>query len=310
MFDTNIKSMLELIRMFPDEQSCIKYLEQIRWNGEPVSPFDEESKVYRCTNGRYKCKNTGKYFNVRTGTMYDNTKIELQKWFLAVWLVTVHKKGISSLQLGRDLDITQKSAWFMLQRIRACFGIENYNELDGIVEADESFYGGKNKNRHRNKKAEKAQGRSFKDKVPVLGLLEREGKLTAIVIPEGTGATTIQPLVKKYVKPRATFISDDWKGYIGLENRYDQYMVKHSDRNMNYSHPNPDIHTNNIEGAWKIMKNALRDNYNNVSRKHIQKYVDEFVYRFNMRKSIESDKFNWLLFNSGVRTKYVNLING
>ena len=139
MFNTNIKSVIDLIRTFPTEQSCIDYLEQIRWAGTPVSPFDATSKVYKCKGNNYKCKNTGKYFNVRTGTMYDNTKMPLQKWFLAVWVVTAHKKGLASTQLAKDIDVTQKSAWFMLQRIRACFGIENYNELEGTVEADESF---------------------------------------------------------------------------------------------------------------------------------------------------------------------------
>jgi transposase-like protein len=152
MFNTNFNSIPELIRAFPTEQSCIEYLEDLIWSGTPVSPFDPESKVYKCKDNKYKCKNTGKYFNVRTGTMYDNTKMPLYKWFLAVWLVTTHKKGISSVQLAKDVDVTQKSAWFMLQRIRACFKIENYNELDGIVEVDETFYGGKNKNRQQQKR--------------------------------------------------------------------------------------------------------------------------------------------------------------
>jgi len=304
MFSTNFKSVIEIVTTFNTQEKCIAYLEQMRWEDGVFSPFDKESKVYTCKGGKYRCKNTGKYFNVKTDTLFDNTKIDLQKWFMAIYLVTSHKKGISSLQLAKDIDVTQKTSWFMLQRIRACFKIENYNELEGVVEADESFYGGKNKNRHHDKKVEKSQGRSFKDKTPILGLLQRDGKLTAVVIPQGTGATTIQPLIKKYVKPRTLFISDDWKGYFGLENRYDQYMVKHTDKGMKYSHPNPEIHTNNIEGSWRIMKNSLRDMYNNVSKKHLQLYVDEFVFRFNTKKMLEGDRFNHLLKNSNNRTKY------
>lgn len=307
MFNTNIKSMLELIRTFPTEQACMQYLEQIRWSGTPVSPFDKDSKVYKCSGFKYKCKNTGKYFNVKTGTMYDNTKMELQKWFLAIWLVTGHKKGISSLQLSRDLNITQKSAWFMLQRIRAAFGIENYNELEGIVEADESFYGGKNKFRHNDKKAKKAAGRNFTDKVPILGMIQRGGKMTAIVV-KNTSKDQLQPLVKQYVKPGSVFIADDWQGYNGLNSLYEHRTIK--DISKGYLHDyDPETHTNTIEGSWKIMKNSLRDNYNHVSRKHIQLYVDEFVYRYNMRKLEDSDKFNWLILNSNVRTKYKDLIN-
>jgi len=300
---TTIKSMLHLMQTFPTEESCIEYMELMLWGGEtPVSPFDSASVVYKCNGINYKCKNTGKYFNVKTGTMYENTKLPLRTWFLAVWLITCHKKGISSAQLARDLAVTQKTAWFMLQRIRACFKVENYNMLGGIVEADESFYGGKNKNRHKNKRVKNSQGRSCKDKIPVLGMVERQGKLTAVVTRD-TSAEIIQPMVRKYVRQNAVFISDDWRGYRGLGDDYLHFTVKHSDRSYKSDY-DPEIHTNQIEGAWKIMKNSLRDMYGNVSRKHLQWYVDEFVYRYNMRKETEYQKFSHLIKNSNVRTKY------
>lgn len=120
---TNFKSVVELLDTFKDEQSCIEHLEWLRWNGSVVSPFDPTSVVYKCKNNRYRCKNTGRYFNVKTNTLFDNTKIPLRKWFVAIYLVTSHKKGVSSLQLSRDIDVSQKTAWFMLHRIRECFGI-------------------------------------------------------------------------------------------------------------------------------------------------------------------------------------------
>lgn len=123
MINRDFNSILELMQAFPDEQSCIIHLEALRWDGYVISPFDPLSKVYKCKNNRYRCANTGKYFNVKTRTLFDNTKVPLQKWFLAIWLVTRHKKGVSSLQLARDIDVTQKTAWFMLQRIRKCFGM-------------------------------------------------------------------------------------------------------------------------------------------------------------------------------------------
>lgn len=205
MINQDFKSILDLIKAFPDEQTCIDHLETLRWNGNVISPFDATSKVYKCKGNKYRCKNSGKYFNVKTDTLFDNTKIELQKWFLAIWIVTSHKKGISSLQLGRDLDITQKSAWFMLQRIRNCFGIENDNQLDNEVEADETYVGGKNKNRHGNKKVEASQGRSAKDKTPVLGMVERNGKLNAKTVTNVQSATLTKEIVAN-VKESASFI--------------------------------------------------------------------------------------------------------
>lgn len=179
MINRDFNSILELMQAFPDEQSCIVHLEDLRWNGYVISPFDSTSKVYKCKNNRYRCAKTGKYFNVKTGTLFDNTKIPLRKWFLAIWLITSHKKGISSVQLAKDIDVTQKTAWFMLQRIRKCFGIENDNHLDNDVEIDETYIGGKNKNRDSCKKVEQSQGRSTKDKIPVVGMVERKGKLNA-----------------------------------------------------------------------------------------------------------------------------------
>ncbi|GAA5088400.1 IS1595 family transposase [Chryseobacterium ginsengisoli] len=307
MINTSIKSVFELLQTFSTEEICIDYLEQMRWGGIVESPFDSESQIYKCSKNRYKCKNTGKYFNVKTGSMFENTKISLRKWFLAIWLVTSYKKGISSLQLAKDIDVTQKTAWFMLQRIRACFGIENSNELDGIVECDETFIGGKNKNRHKDKKVKNSRGRNFKDKVPVMGMLQRGGKMNAFVI-EDTKKASIQPLIYRYINQETTkLISDEWWAYEGLDKYYDHKVIDHSKKEYVSLQDNT-IHTNNIEGSWKILKNSVCGIHNHVSRKHLQKYVDEFVYKFNLREISDGERFKYLLTNSDVRTKYKDLI--
>lgn len=306
MFNTNIKSVFELTQIFSTEQACIDYLEMLKWNKLPVSPFDETSKVYKCKNNQYRCKNTGKYFNVKTGTMFENSKVSLRKWFMAIWLVTSHKKGISSIQLGKDIGVRQATSWFILQRIRACFGIENNNELEGIVECDETFIGGKNKNRHKDKKVPHSQGRSFKDKVPVMGMLQRDGKMNAYVVPD-TKRKSIQPLIYRYVNPEKTIlISDEWWAYKGLDKYYTHNVIDHSKKEY-VSLQDNNIHTNNIEGSWNILKRSVSGMYNHVSKKHLQKYVDEFVYRFNLRKVTDQEKFRYLLSNSNVRTKYKEL---
>lgn len=306
MISNNIKSIFELTQIFSTEQDCIDYYEDLRWNGIVVSPFDSTSTVYKCSKNRNRCRNTGKYFNVKTGTMFENTKINFRKWFIAIWLVTSHKKGISSMQLGKDIGVTQKTAWFMLQRIRACFGIENNNELEGIVECDETFIGGKNKNRHKDKKVPHSQGRSFKDKVPVMGMLQRGGKMNAYVVDD-TKRKSIQPLIYKYVNPETTIlISDEWWAYKGLDKYYTHNVIDHSKKEY-VSLQDNNIHTNNIEGSWNILKRSVSGMYNHVSKKHLQKYVDEFVYRFNLRKVTDQEKFRYLLSNSNIRTTYQEL---
>lgn len=153
----SFSSILDLIKLFPTEQACIIHLENVIWKGNVVSPFDKKSTVYKCSKNRYKCRNTNKYFNVRTNTMFENTKIPLQQWFIAIYLFTSHKKGISSHQLAKDLNVTQKTAWFMTQRIRFVIQTETYEAFSGAVEVDETFVGGKNKNRHAHKKVANSQ---------------------------------------------------------------------------------------------------------------------------------------------------------
>lgn len=270
MINKDFKNILELINTFPDEESCIGHLESLRWeDGIVISPFDADSKVYVCKGNRYRCKNTGKYFNVKTSTLFDSTKVKLQKWFLAIWLVTLHKKDISSVQLSKDIGVTQKTAWFMLHRIRSCFGFDNDNNLTGEVELDETYIGGKNKNRHTAKKVEYSQGRSTKDSV--FGEVQHGGKLNARHVTD-VGARTLTNEILSYVSD-ATIYSDEWLGY-------------------------------------KSLKRGIFVIYHFASVKHLQNYVDEFIFRYNTRKGNEVDRFNLLLKNSSCRLTYSGLING
>lgn len=304
MLVKDFKSILELFEAFPDEQSCIDHLERLRWNGFVVSPFDSLSKIYKCKGNKYRCKNTGKYFNVKTNTLFDNTKVPLRKWFAAIWLVTSHKKGVSSLQLSRDIDVTQKTAWFMLQRIRNCFGIENNNELANTVEMDETYVGGKNKNRHADKKIEHSQGRSVKDKTPVFGMVERGGKLNAKVVPN-TNCSTLTKETVKFVKDALVY-TDEWWGYRSIKQLFHHEIVNH--KSKEYVRDN--IYTNTIEGFWSLLKRGIIGIYHFTSKQHLQRYVDEFVFRYNTRKQTECARFNLLLQNTEHRLTYKSLIYG
>lgn len=306
MINIEFNSILELIRAFPNEETCIKHLEQLRWPVKVVSPFDEESTVYVCKGNKYRCRNTGKYFNVRTATLFDNTKVELQKWFLAIWLVTSHKKGISSLQLAKDVNVTQKTAWFMLQRIRNCFGIENTDtKLDGIVEVDETFIGGKAANKSKAIRAKKAKegGRGYTDKIAVAGFVQRGGKTIVRVIGVANGLV-LKPLVRTYLEIGTTLVTDGFGGYKDLGMEYPHIIINHAKD----EYAKGIYSTNTVEGFWSLLKRSIYGIYHSVSPKHLSKYVDETTFRYNTRKASESLRFNYLLANSNKRLTYKTLI--
>jgi len=312
MINIEFKSVIELIRAFPDEQTCINHLTELRWNGVAVSPFDETSTVYVCKGNKYRCRNTGKYFNVRTGTMFDNTKVELQKWFLAIWLVTNHKKGISSIQLSKDIAVTQKTAWFMLQRIRNCFGIENTdNTLTGVVEVDETFVGGKSANFHQyqRKLNKKTIGNvstytGYKHKIPVVGFLQRDGKVITRVIKHAHGVI-LKPMVKTFINKAATLVTDGFGGYHGLDLHFDKHVIINHGKG---EYAVGEFSTNSIEGFWALLKRSIFGIYHNVSPKHLVKYVDETTFRFNTRKVTDGLRFSYILHNSNKRLTYKTLI--
>lgn len=286
----NINSIMDLFTMFPDEQDCIEYMEFIRWGSLVISPFDSDSKVYKCKNNKYYCVRSNKYFNVKTGTFLENTKVSMKKWFVAIWLITSYKKGISSLQLGREISVTQKTAWGMLNKIREAFSINtDCDQVDGEVEIDETFVGGKNKNRHKNKKVKNSQGRSYKDKTPVFGILQRGGKVRTIVVPD-TKSKTLNPIIKGCIKPGSTLYTDEWN-YGDISRHYNHRNVNHS---ANF-YANGDLHTNSIEGFWSIAKKAVNGTYHYISKKHMQGYFDEFCYRYNTRNISPCERFHLLL---------------
>lgn len=305
MKDTTFKSIIELLKAFPDEQTCINHLEALRWNGIVVSPFDENSIVYKCKDNKYRCKNTGKYFNVKTGTIFDNTKIPLQKWFMALYVFSSHKKGISSHQLAKDIDVTQKTAWFLLHRLRYAFEHPIFKEmLKDEVEADETFIGGDAKNKHANKKKEGTQGRSTKDKSVVFGLFERGGNVIAQKIPDTKGKT-LKPLIYQNVADNSTVYTDEWGAYNGLERKYNHERVNHSAN----EYVNGMAHTNDLECFWSHMKRGIDGIYHWVSEKHLQSYIEEFSLRFNTRDRATCERFDLILENMVRRLTYNQLIS-
>lgn len=287
-----LNSVMDLFDTFKDEQSCVDFLEKAFWKGTPVSPFDKDSVVYKC-NRRYKCKNTGRYFTIRSCIdIFKNSNVPLRKWFVAMWLYITHKGGLSSKLLERELGLTQKTTWNMLRKIRKACQFENEHSLSGEVEIDETYVGGKNKNRHANKKVKHSQGRSFKDKTPVLGLIERGGKVVARVV-KSVSREELEPIVLGIVNLFDTVYTDEWKAYGGLKDYFIHYIVNHGKR----EYVRDNAHTNTIENFWSHLKRGIIGVYRVVSRKHLQYYVNEFVFRHNTRHMKEGQLFVHLLSN-------------
>ena len=303
---SKFSNLVDVMLYFADKETCKKYLARMRWANKPVCPHcDYSKKVYSMKKGNYKCAKCRKPFSVTKGTIFENSSIPLQKWFVGIWLITSHKKGISSLQLHRDLGITQKSSWFMLQRIRHAIKTQSLNiSMFNTTEADETYIGGKNKNRHADKKVKNGQGRSSKDKTPVFGLLERGGRVVAMKV-DGVGKNILQPVIAKYLVEGAKLVTDEWGAYNGLDSRYDHSVVNHG----RGEYVSGACHTNTIEGFWSLLKRGILGTYHNVSVKHLDYYVKEFQYRYNTKDMSCADRFDETLSLSDSRLTYATLIS-
>lgn len=288
-------NIIQVYKQFPTHDDCIKHLESVRWNDTPVCPYCKSTKQTPVIKeSRYHCNTCNTSYSVTVGTIFHKTKLDLQKWFLAISLVLNAKKGYSARQLGRDIEVTKDTAWRMFMQIRKAF-IEHGELLEGIIEADETYIGGKNKNRHNDKKVKGGQGRGGDDKVPVIGILQRDGKVKAKKADD-VSSKTLHKFIKQNVKPGSILNTDEWRGYSGLSSKFNHLVVSHGKG----EYVNGNTHTNTLEGFWSLFKRGIVGQYHQISRKHLNKYVDEFCFRYNNRNVNSIETFN-LVINKAVR---------
>jgi transposase-like protein len=297
-------STLQLFQMFPDQETARLYLEGRLWPNGAVCPSCVTSKrITTRKGGYYRCNQCKLDFTVRTATIFERSHVPLHKWIYAMYLLVTSRKGISSMQLAKEIGITQKSAWFVLQRLREACG-NDPTMLHGIIEVDECYIGGKESNKHEWKK--KHAGRGGVGKTAVVGMRERGGRTKAMVVPN-TQAVTLETAILDNVRAGSEIQTDEHPGYYGIEDHYYHDLVNHKDGE--YSRPG--VTTNGIESVWAVLKRGLHGVYHHASAKHLGRYVDEFTFRLNDGnvKVHTLDRLDsFVAATSGIRLTYARLI--
>ena len=283
------ETLQEAIIYFADFDNCKSFLTALRWpDGKVMCPQCQSEKVTYLEKARLwkcYCKHEKPKFSLKTGTIMEDSPLGIDKWLAAMWLIVNCKNGISSCEIARDLGITQKSAWFLDHRIRAALHSGSFEKLSGPVEVDETFIGGKARNMHVEKRKRRITSTGTKDKVPVMGILERGGKVRTVVVPNRR-KKALQAEVRKHVEAGSALYSDALLSYEGLATEFAHQVVDHA-----VTYVDGQVHTNGLENFWSLLKRSISGTYVSVEPYHLFRYLDEQAYRFNNRKENDFDRF-------------------
>ena len=296
-------SLKEFQALIPDEDAAVAYFEQVRWDGEIMCPHCGMSDIQRVKSGKpmpLRCRSCREHFSVKTGTVMQSSKIGVKEWLLAMYFMTVAKKGVSSCQLARQIGIRQATAWFLCQRIREAWNQGRFI-LDGEIEMDETYIGGKEKNKHRNKKLK--AGRGAVGKTPVVGLRQRKGKIYAVVSATPS-KEVLHEIIDERVCPTSTLYTDEHRGYLGA-NVKSHVAVKHSAG----EYVRGQASTNGVESFWALLKRGYHGTYHKMSVDHLPRYLNEFANRQNALSLSTIDQINETLVGAvGKTLPYKELI--
>jgi len=298
------QTLIEAVRYFSDSQACVDLLAEMRWPDGVTCPHCGSQDVrYLRTRQRWECKakHPKRQFSVMVGTIFERSHIGLDKWLAAIWMLANAKNGVSSYELARALGITQKSAWFVLHRIRVAMQTRTFAKLSGEVEIDETFIGGKARNMHKGKR--KVKGRGAVGKAIVMGMLERHGNAMLHVVPN-TDRQTLQRKIRQHVEAGSRVYTDALASYASLEGDYFHAVIDHAEA---YAEGN--VHTNCLENFWSLLKRSIHGTYVSVEPFHLFRYLDEQAFRFNNRENTDCERFLRVVNSvAGKRLECKNLV--
>lgn len=300
-------SLLELAEMFPTEEAARKWFEGIVWpNGNRHCPRCASLGTYRCRHAKmpYRCRDCGKYFSVKTATVMAGSPLPLRKWAYAIYLDMTSPKGVSSTRLRHDIGVTQKTAWFMQHRIRQAFVRVRPDRFEGPVEVDEAYIGGKERNKHAGKRVPR---KGWSGKIPVVGLKDRATNMVSAYVVKNTDSVTLWRIITAHIGPGSVIYTDEYPAYSRLTPSYRHRAAKHKAG----EYVRGDVHTNGMESFWALLKRAYKGTFHALSRKHLQRYVDELAGKQNLRPLGTLEMMRQVVVHMvGKRLTYRELVDG